>query len=147
MTTTPHISSKHTERASKYTHSPVKAHRVGRWGEDLVAQILSINGYRVVERNWRPPAGLDIPIRGELDIVAITPQDDLAFIEVKTRSSEEYGHPFEAIDRDKAKRTRELAILWCRLRESLDFGHFRVDAVAVTGTPEKFTFEHLMGVA
>ncbi len=126
---------------------PAKAHRVGRWGEDLVAQILSVNGYRILERNWRPPAGLDIPLRGELDLIAITPQDELAFVEVKTRSSEEYGHPFEAINGDKAKRTRELAILWCRLRENLDFGHFRVDAIAVTGTPEEFTFEHLMGVA
>ena len=47
-----------------------KAHRVGRWGEDLVAQILSVNGYRILERNWRPPAGLDIPLRGELDLLS-----------------------------------------------------------------------------
>ena len=78
---------------------------------------------------------------------AIDPDDELVFIEVKTRSTEDFGHPFAAIGRDKARRTRALAILWCRLRESLDFARFRIDAIAVTGTCETLTFEHLKGVA
>ena len=114
----------------------------------MVSRILEANGYRIVDRNWRPPAGLEHEqIRGEIDIVAIDPDDELVFIEVKTRSTEDFGHPFAAIDRDKTRRTRSLAILWCRLRESLDFARFRIDAIAVTGTCETFTFEHLKGVA
>ena len=125
-----------------------RAHGVGRWGEEVVSRILEANGYRIVDRNWRPPAGLEHEqIRGEIDIVAIDPDDELVFIEVKTRSTEDFGHPFAAIDRDKARRTRALAILWCRLRESLDFARFRIDAIAVTGTCKTFTFEHLKGVA
>ena len=104
-----------------------RAHSVGRWGEEVVSRILEVNGYRIVNRNWRPPAGLEHEqIRGEI---------------------EDFGHPFAAISRDKARRTRALAILWCRLRESLDFARFRIDAIAVTGTCETLTFEHLKGVA
>ncbi len=125
-----------------------RAHSVGRWGEELTARILEANGYRILERNWRPPAGLEHEqIRGELDLIAIDPEDELVFVEVKTRSSEDFGHPFASIDRDKARRTRSLAILWCRLRENLDFPRFRIDAIAVTGTCETFTFEHLKAVA
>ena len=125
-----------------------RAHSVGRWGEELTARILEANGYRILERNWRPPAGLEHEqIRGELDLIAIDPEDELVFVEVKTRSSEDFGHPFASIDRDKARRTRSLAILWCRLRENLDFPRFRIDAIAVTGTCENFTFEHLKAVA
>ena len=36
-----------------------RAHSVGRWGEELTARILETNGYRILERNWRPPAGLE----------------------------------------------------------------------------------------
>lgn len=36
-----------------------RAHSVGRWGEELTASILEANGYRILERNWRPPAGLE----------------------------------------------------------------------------------------
>ena len=37
--------------------TPPRAHSVGRWGEELTARILEANGYRILERNWRPPAG------------------------------------------------------------------------------------------
>ena len=125
-----------------------KAHAVGRWGEDLAARILETNGYRLLDRNWRLPAGYEGErAHGEIDAIAIDPDDELVFIEIKTRTDSGFGHPLEAIGKDKARRTRELAILWCRQRETLDFGHFRIDAVSILGTPEQFTFEHLKGVA
>jgi len=104
--------------------------RLGRMTMDLSAGRL------------QPSQALD-----ELDLIAIDPEDELVFVEVKTRSSEDFGHPFASIDRDKARRTRLLAILWCRLRENLDFPRFRIDAIGVTGTCETFTFEHLKAVA
>ena len=116
-------------RAATCARSQPKAHAVGRWGEDLPA------GYEG-ERT-----------HGEIDAIAIDPDDELVFIEIKTRTDSGFGHPLEAIGKDKARRTRELAILWCRQRETLDFGHFRIDAVSILGTPEQFTFEHLKGVA
>ena len=131
-------SPKKPTRAATCTRSQPKAHAVGRWGEDLAARILETNGYRLLDRNWRLPAGYE----GER-----AHGDELVFIEIKTRTDSGFGHPLEAIGKDKARRTRELAILWCRQRETLDFGHFRIDAVSILGTPEQFTFEHLKGVA
>lgn len=141
-------SPKKPTRAAACTRSQPKAHAVGRWGEDLAARILETNGYRLLDRNWRLPAGYEGErAHGEIDAIAIDPDDELVFIEIKTRTDSGFGHPLEAIGKDKARRTRELAILWCRQRETLDFGHFRIDAVSILGTPEQFTFEHLKGVA
>ena len=69
----------------------------GALGEEAVAQYLIQQDCEVIERNWR--------IReGEIDIVALNPSGTFSFVEVKTRSSVAFGHPFEAINRDKAHR-------------------------------------------
>ncbi|MDO5750849.1 MAG: YraN family protein [Rothia sp. (in: high G+C Gram-positive bacteria)] len=122
--------------------------RVGAWGERTACAILASLGYRIIERNWRPsPESNPERIRGEIDAIAISPEDELVIIEVKTRSSLDFGHPLTAFNRDKGKRTRQLAFMWAGQQEHLDFRLMRVDAVAVTGTPEHFTFEHAKAVA
>jgi putative endonuclease len=77
---------------------------VGRYGEQVAARYLEEHGLEVVERNWRCA-------RGELDIVA---RDGgvLVFVEVKTRSSAQFGAPAEAVTRLKANRLRGLARAW-----------------------------------
>ena len=69
----------------------------GELGERLAVEYLKKQGYKILERNFR--------IRGgEIDIIAIDPStssgqggDTLVFIEVKTRRSNEFGTPLEAI--------------------------------------------------
>lgn len=119
---------------------------VGRWGEDITASVLEHHGYSLIERNWRPTPvpGIET-VRGEVDLVMLDPDNCLVFIEVKTRSSSDFGHPFEAINSDKAKRLKFLAYSWCSEQESTDFSTMRIDAVAITGDAENFTFEHLRG--
>lgn len=120
---------------------------VGRWGESLAASILTCNGYSLLERNWRQPAGSEAePVLGEIDLVMVDPEMNLVFIEVKTRSGIGFGHPFEAVSRDKAKKLRELAFAWVRSQETYDFTAMRIDAVAICGSPQSFTFEHLEAV-
>lgn len=61
----------------------------GKLGEDIAVAYLKKQGYQIVERNFR--------IRGgEIDIIAID-SDTLAFVEVKTRRSDKFGSPLEAI--------------------------------------------------
>jgi len=67
----------------------------GRLGEDLAHRLLRRHGYRVVARNWRPRSGA-----GEVDLVAWEGAT-LAFVEVKTRGSEDFGAPDRAIDEEK----------------------------------------------
>jgi putative endonuclease len=69
---------------------------LGRKGEDLAHRYLRSSGYQVVARNYRP--GSD----SEIDIVA-RHDGKLIFVEVKSRSSAEYGSPDRAIDREKQR--------------------------------------------
>ncbi len=62
-------------------------HATGRRGEDLAHRYLERRGFRVVARNYRPPAG-----GGEIDLIAWH-GEILVFVEVKSRTSEEYGAP------------------------------------------------------
>jgi putative endonuclease len=77
---------------------------LGRYGEDVAARHLGEAGLTILERNWR----CDL---GELDIVA-REGGVLVVCEVKTRSGEGYGSPFEAVTPVKAARLRRLAARW-----------------------------------
>ena len=111
---------------------------LGRRGEDLAAEHLVALGYRILARNWRCR-------QGEIDIIAAQ-SDVLAFVEVKTRSTLAYGHPFEAITPAKLARLRRLAASWCAENDP-HVTVLRIDAIAVllpyTGRPR---IEHLTGV-
>ncbi|MFT4028667.1 MAG: YraN family protein [Protaetiibacter sp.] len=111
---------------------------LGRRGERLAERYLLARGYRLVERNWRCR-------HGEIDLVA-RDGDTLVFVEVKTRTSTAFGHPFEAITPAKLARLRRLAGLWCETHPR-ERGRVRIDAVAVLaphGTESRI--EHLVGV-
>ena len=71
---------------------PKKMHNreLGMAGERVAVDFLRTADYLIVDRNWRCKAG-------EVDIVALSPEGVLAFVEVKTRSSHRYGLPIEAI--------------------------------------------------
>ena len=61
-------------------------------------------GYEVLARNWRVR-------EGELDLV-VARDGGVAFCEVKSRSSDAFGQPFEAVTPTKQTRLRRLAALW-----------------------------------
>ncbi len=100
---------------------------LGRWGEDQAARYLRSKGYRILRRNFRAPRG------GEVDIVARhKPKAMLVFIEVKTRSSEHFGRPSEAVDLKKQRLITRGAMAWLRLLDFPDIP-FRFDIVEVVG--------------
>ena len=69
--------------------------KIGNLGEELATEVLKAKGYYIIRRNFSCPYG-------EIDIVAIKDKV-LSFIEVKTRSSAQYGAPGEAVDFKKQK--------------------------------------------
>ncbi|MGH9264567.1 MAG: YraN family protein [Acidimicrobiales bacterium] len=77
---------------------------LGAQGEEAVAAWYQARGYEVVERNWRCRAG-------ELDLI-LRRGRTFVFCEVKTRTSDAFGAPVEAITRDKQVRLRHLAARW-----------------------------------
>jgi putative endonuclease len=75
--------------------------RLGARGEQLAADWYAARGYQVVARNWRCR-------EGELDLV-LARDGELVFCEVKTRSSDRFGTPAEAVTPAKQRRLRVLA--------------------------------------
>ena len=110
---------------------------LGRAGEVRAGDHLAAIGYRIIDRNWRCA-------QGEVDIVAVRGRS-LVVIEVKTRRSLDYGHPFEAIDERKSARLWRLAAAWIAAHPSQARGRqLRLDAIAVVGPdPATGVLEHL----
>jgi len=74
--------------------------------EERAAGWYSDQGYEVVDRNWRCPAG-------EVDLVAVRRRDRLVvFCEVKARRSGRFGSAAAAVGRDKQARLRRIAAAW-----------------------------------
>jgi putative endonuclease len=95
----------------------------GARAEDLAAACLEAAGLRIVTRNWRRP-------EGELDLVA----DDAStcvFVEVRSRTGTDRGHPLEAITAQKRARVIRAARLYLDAETPVADG-FRFDVVAVT---------------
>ncbi len=91
----------------------------GRFGEDCAAKHLAQQGYTILERNFR----LRI---GEVDIIA-RDGEYLVFIEVKTRRSQQFGSPFEAVDIRKQQQIMQVASAYIRGKDI----PVRFDVVAV----------------
>ena len=75
---------------------------LGQRGEAAAALFLERRGYEILDRNWTCPAG-------EADIVARSPEEDIVFVEVKTRSGIEHGFPAEAVTPEKRRRYEKIA--------------------------------------
>lgn len=69
--------------------------QTGQKGENLAAAYLQENGYTIIQRNYRHK-------RTEIDIIA-QKDDLLVFVEVKTRASDLFGYPEEAVNRRKER--------------------------------------------
>lgn len=98
------------------------ARELGRLGESLAARHLQSLGFRILARNERIG-------HAEIDIVA---QDEagVAFVEVKTRSSLEFGEPYQAVDRDKRERILAAAPAFLE-RVGMPDEDYRVGVVSV----------------
>ena len=107
--------------------------QLGKRGEDLATQYLISKGYQVVQRNY-------LLRNGEIDIIAIenprlpADQRTLVFFEVKTRSSNDYGTPLEAITYFKMKALIRAAEFYKHSHKNLPDG-MRIDAISVTLLP------------
>ena len=95
----------------------------GATGEKLAARFLRAEGYKILHRNFRGRSG------GEIDIIC-RDADTLVFVEVKTRSREDFGRPFEAIHADQQRRISRGALAWLRMLDNPEI-LFRFDVVEV----------------
>jgi putative endonuclease len=98
------------------------AKRLGADGETLVATYLKNRGARIIDRNWRIK-------EGEIDLIAEF-EGVLIFVEVKSRTSLNFGHPLEAINESKALRLQRLALAWLATNHRLG-AEYRIDVASV----------------
>jgi putative endonuclease len=99
---------------------------LGISGEDAVAAWYLGRGYEVVARNWRCRDG-------EIDLI-LRHGRTFVFCEVKTRSSDAFGVPAEAVNQTKQARLRRLAARWLDEDAPVRPREIRFDVAAVLGT-------------
>ena len=97
--------------------------RLGAQGEKLAARHLRRRGFKILYRNFRGRQG------GEIDLVC-RERDTLVFVEVKTRTREDFGRPLEAVNLQKQRRISLGGLAWLRLLGDPDV-LFRFDVVEV----------------
>jgi len=74
---------------------------IGTLGEAAAGSFLKEKGYRILQKNYSVSAG-------EIDIIA-EKEDTVVFVEVKTRTTQQYGRPEESINTARVRRIRKVA--------------------------------------
>jgi putative endonuclease len=106
---------------------------LGKKGEQLAINFLVKNGYRILDKNWRYQ-------KAEIDIIA-QKKETLAVVEVKTRSSIDFGNPQDFVNPKKIKLLVS-AIDEYVISKDLDV-NVRFDIIAIVREGNNFIIEHL----
>jgi len=117
--------------------SPINLSR-GRKAEDIACARLQQAGLALTARNYRSPFG-------EIDIV-MQERDTLVFVEVRYRSSDDFGTPAETVDARKQARLRATAEHYLQNTPRASKKACRFDIVALTGNGEGGDFRWLQNV-
>lgn len=105
---------------------------LGKTGEMVAARFLMIQGYTLLAKDWH---------YGHKDLDLVMAKDGVTvFVEVKTRSSGDYGSPTEAINQQKMRNLISAAQSYMR-RNHIE-GPVRFDVIAVVGREEPFAITH-----
>ncbi len=109
---------------------------IGKQGEELALEYLIKENYEILETNRH------FSKFSEADIIALD-KDTLVFIEVKTRSSNICGNPFEAITKTKYQNIKKGLYLY--LQENPKYKKYRIDAISIILKP-KLEIRHLKNI-
>lgn len=99
---------------------------LGRHGEEVAEEYLKNKGYKIVARNYRTPRW------GEIDRIAID-KDTLVFVEVRTRTGDDFMTPQETVSLHKVASLKRAANFFSLSREAENLPQaLRIDLIAVT---------------
>ena len=110
-----------------------KHNELGRLGEELAVDYLLQKGYGILETNWRFQ-------KAEVDIIA-SKDEFLVVVEVKTRSTNEFGDPQDFVRKKKIKLLVQAIDAYVS-RFALE-AEVRFDIVAITMKKQQLEIEHL----
>lgn len=108
---------------------------LGRLAESAAEKYLVEQGYEVIERNYYCPFG-------EIDIIA-REGGTLCFVEVRSKTTDDQGHPLESITRAKRRRLVSSVYYYLKARAVLS-DDIRIDVLAVTRNADNlWEMEHI----
>ena len=105
---------------------------IGDKGEEEACHYLIANGYHILERNWRFG-------RAEIDIIGQL-EEELVFIEVKTRKNNMFGYPETFLSESQQERIHLAAEHFIKERDWK--GRNRFDIISIIMDPQKPELEH-----
>lgn len=111
--------------------------KTGAVGEDLAKRYLENNGYEILDTNVKFSRFC------EIDIIARV-KKTIVFVEVKTRNTDKFGIPAEAITPAKYQNIKK-GIYFYLNDKNLKYDKFRIDAILITLKPE-LKIEHLENI-
>ena len=106
--------------------------QLGEKGERAALNFLEEQGYQILKTNWREK-------KFEVDIIAID-KDEIVFVEVKTRSTNNFGNPEEAVDMKKQEHLIEGADHYLQTKE-IDMD-CRFDVISIIDNGQKTSLTH-----
>ncbi len=106
--------------------------KFGQEGEDIAADFLVQKGYEILERNYKLG-------RSEVDIIC-RQENELVFVEVKTRKYDTIVYPEQAVNKTKQKTIRRVANYY--LAKTKHNGSARFDIIAIV-KGSKFEVVHI----
>lgn len=107
---------------------------LGKEGERLAERFLEKKGYKLLERNYRCTAG-------ELDLIVLD-RRVIVFVEVKTRTGQGFGTPFEAVEFRKQRKIIQAAQFFL-VEKGLQQRDARFDVVGVSWVGREPVVEHI----
>ena len=111
---------------------------MGLRGEQVAARWLAVHGWEIADRRFRNG-------RRDIDLVAVRQQGEgraVAFVEVKTRASNDFGGPVSAVNWRKQRELSRSAKVWIdRFEKPGDT--FRFDVIGVILEPDKVRVSHI----
>ena len=116
---------------------------IGNRGETLAAEHLMMKGYEILGRNYRSKWGeVDIIAKGKVrsDKGKGWEQDIVVFVEVKTKTTDKFGEPWEMVNSWKIEQVKRMGEVWCR--EYTWEGRVRVDVIGVYLDQDPPRIEH-----
>lgn len=110
--------------------------KFGNAGEDLACRYLEKNGYTILEQNKHYSKFC------EIDIIA-KHKNTTVFVEVKTRKTNNFGSPLEAITKTKYENIKKGVQFYLSEYKIKDY---RIDVIGITITPE-IKIEHIKNIS
>ncbi len=124
-----------------------KKQKVGKKGEDIVAKFLKNEKYKIIKRNFQAGRFGEIDIIAELKDSSIFSRSSktLVFIEVKTKTGQNFGPPEKELTYQKRKKLKR-AINYYLFQNHLSDSNWRIDLIAVELLNNKKNIRHYKNI-